>query len=103
MSASNPLTGTTSSSVAASEVAVIAGGCFWGIEDILRAVPGVIDTDMQAQLRNADAKAFPDQKVFIDYKNSGQLTSPDDAAKRVLTYLARADFGANPVADVRDK
>ena len=70
---------------------------------ICSLAPGVIDTDMQAQLRNADAKAFPDQKVFIDYKNSGQLTSPDDAAKRILTYLARANFGANPVADVRDK
>ena len=26
------------------EVAVLAGGCFWGVEDILRDVPGVIDT-----------------------------------------------------------
>jgi peptide-methionine (S)-S-oxide reductase len=28
------------------EVAVLAGGCFWGVEDILRAVPGVLDTDV---------------------------------------------------------
>jgi methionine-S-sulfoxide reductase len=28
------------------EVAVLAGGCFWGVEDILRGVPGVIDTDV---------------------------------------------------------
>jgi len=28
------------------EVAVLAGGCFWGIEEILRNVPGVIDTDV---------------------------------------------------------
>jgi len=28
------------------EVAVLAGGCFWGVEDILREVPGVIDTDV---------------------------------------------------------
>ena len=27
------------------EVAVLAGGCFWGVEEILRAVPGVLDTD----------------------------------------------------------
>ena len=28
------------------EIAVLAGGCFWGVEDILRAVPGVLDTDV---------------------------------------------------------
>ena len=28
------------------EVAVLAGGCFWGVEDILRDVPGVLDTDV---------------------------------------------------------
>ena len=28
------------------EIAVLAGGCFWGVEDILREVPGVIDTDV---------------------------------------------------------
>jgi methionine-S-sulfoxide reductase len=28
------------------EVAVLAGGCFWGVEDILRNVPGVIDTEV---------------------------------------------------------
>src|SRR6266576_4468160 len=41
--------GTTRSAVATgkqTEVAVLAGGCFWGVEDILRNVPGVIDTDV---------------------------------------------------------
>jgi len=28
------------------ETAVLAGGCFWGMEDILRKVPGVIDTEV---------------------------------------------------------
>ncbi|MEO7363831.1 MAG: peptide-methionine (S)-S-oxide reductase MsrA [Gemmatimonadaceae bacterium] len=28
------------------EVATIAGGCFWGVEEILRAVPGVLATDV---------------------------------------------------------
>ena len=63
--------------------------------------PGVIDTDMQVQLRGADAAAFPDRGSFEQLKRGGQLTSPDEAARRVLAYLARADFGAEPVADVR--
>jgi methionine-S-sulfoxide reductase len=40
---------TTDSATAAAphtEVAVLAGGCFWGVEDILREVRGVIDTDV---------------------------------------------------------
>ena len=64
--------------------------------------PGVIDTDMQMQLRGAEAAAFPDQDNFIGLKNRGQLSSPTDAASRVLAWLDRPDFGANPVADVRD-
>jgi NAD(P)-dependent dehydrogenase (short-subunit alcohol dehydrogenase family) len=64
--------------------------------------PGVIDTDMQAQLRDADPDAFPDRQNFANLKTGGQLTSPQDAATRVLAWLDRADFGTNPVADVRE-
>jgi methionine-S-sulfoxide reductase len=28
------------------EVAVLAGGCFWGVEEILRSVPGVLRTEV---------------------------------------------------------
>ena len=30
----------------ATQVAILAGGCFWGMEEILRQVPGVIETDV---------------------------------------------------------
>ena len=64
--------------------------------------PGVIDTNMQEQLRAADSNAFPDQSSFLNLKTSGSLASPEQAATRVLAVLMRDDFGANPVADVRD-
>jgi benzil reductase ((S)-benzoin forming) len=64
--------------------------------------PGAIDTDMQTQLRGAQASAFPDQQNFISLKTEGRLSSPEEAASRVLAYLARPDFGSQPVADVRD-
>jgi NAD(P)-dependent dehydrogenase (short-subunit alcohol dehydrogenase family) len=64
--------------------------------------PGVIDTDMQVQLRGADTAAFPDQDNFARLKQNGQLSTPANAAARVLGYLRRPQFGTNPVADVRD-
>ncbi|HEY1093013.1 MAG TPA: SDR family NAD(P)-dependent oxidoreductase [Burkholderiaceae bacterium] len=69
---------------------------------IVSLAPGVIDTDMQVQLRGADPQHFPDQQNFIGFKTSGQLLSPEAAAERVLHYLARPDFGARPIADVRE-
>jgi NAD(P)-dependent dehydrogenase (short-subunit alcohol dehydrogenase family) len=69
---------------------------------ICALAPGVIDTDMQVQLRSADAERFPDRGNFVGLKEKGILSSPADAASRVLAFLQRPDFGANPVADVRD-
>jgi methionine-S-sulfoxide reductase len=39
-------TGSTGTRQQAAEVAVLAGGCFWGVEEILRDVPGVLDTQV---------------------------------------------------------
>jgi NAD(P)-dependent dehydrogenase (short-subunit alcohol dehydrogenase family) len=64
--------------------------------------PGVIDTDMQSQLRGAEPARFPDMGNFVGLKEKGMLSSPQEAAARVLAYLGREDFGKNPVADVRD-
>lgn len=64
--------------------------------------PGVIDTDMQLQLRQASSTHFPDQASFAGLHANGQLSRPTEAAQRVLQYLERTDFGENPVADVRD-
>jgi len=64
--------------------------------------PGVIDTDMQVHLRSADPAQFPDLGRFIDLKDKGMLSSPAEAAARVLAVLARPDFGSHPVADVRE-
>jgi len=69
---------------------------------LVSLAPGVIDTDMQVQLRAGDPAAFPDRQRFVDLQRQGQLTSPDEAAARVLAWLERPDFGEQPVADVRD-
>ena len=69
---------------------------------VVSLAPGVIDTDMQVQLRGADSAGFPEQAAFIGLQRNGQLASAPEAAARVLSYLARPDFGSKVVADVRD-
>jgi benzil reductase ((S)-benzoin forming) len=68
---------------------------------IVSLAPGVIDTDMQAQLRAADTSGFPGKAYFEQQHAQGQLVSAEDTARRVLAYLVRDDFGSNPVADIR--
>lgn len=36
----------SASGKAALETAVLAGGCFWGMEDIIRKIPGVVETEV---------------------------------------------------------
>lgn len=69
---------------------------------LVSLAPGVIDTDMQVELRASAADGFPDRPRFEELHASGQLASPEAAARRVLAYLARADYGNEPVADTRD-
>lgn len=66
---------------------------------IASIAPGVVDTGMQEAIRGAD---FPDRERFQALKDEGQLSSPEDAARQILTLLNRADFGDKVVTDVRD-
>lgn len=68
---------------------------------IVSLAPGVIDTDMQVQLRHAADAGFPGRASFEQLHAQGQLSSATDAAQRVLAFLARDDYGHNPVADIR--
>ena len=69
---------------------------------IVSLAPGVIDTDMQSDLRAGEPSQFPDRENFVNLKTTGALASPDEAAARILAYLKRPDFGQQPVADSRD-
>lgn len=69
---------------------------------IVSLAPGIIDTDMQVQLRSSDPALFPERERFVAFKEAGQLDSPAQAAAKVLRVLDRGDFGSTPVGDVRD-
>lgn len=69
---------------------------------IVSLAPGRFDTGMMAQMRDADPELFPERDEFLRLKEEGRLDTPQQAAAKVLAYLARPDFGDDPVADVRE-
>jgi benzil reductase ((S)-benzoin forming) len=68
---------------------------------VASVAPGIIDTDMQRQLRGADPQRFAAQAQFDEWHRSGALDSPATAAAKMIALIERADYGADPVTDVR--
>lgn len=64
--------------------------------------PGVVDTDMQAEIRDTGLEHFPLREKFDELKRSGQLSTPADAARKVLDYALSDTFGDTPIIDVRE-
>lgn len=69
---------------------------------ICSLAPGVIDTDMQAEIRATSVEKFPLRERFEGLKRDGQLSSPKDCATQLVDYLLSPHFGRVPVADLRD-
>lgn len=68
---------------------------------VASVAPGVIDTDMQADIRASSPDDFPLQARFVAMKQDGQLTAADDAAKRLVVYFLSDAFGSDPTPDIR--
>src|SRR5262245_37496677 len=45
------------------QTAVLAGGCFWGVEDLIRALPGVISTDVGYTGGHVSSPTYSDVKT----------------------------------------
>ena len=68
----------------------------------LAIAPGIVDTGMQKEIRQADESSFPLLQNFIEYHKNGELTNPDDVAQKLLPYVT-GDLGQNgDILDVRN-
>ena len=52
---------------AVTETAILAGGCFWGMEGILRDLDGVVDTEVGYASVLDDPKAKPAEAIRIEF------------------------------------
>ena len=63
--------------------------------------PGVIDTEMQSVIRQADTADFPDLPRFIELKESGELVPADTAARQTLSFFHNDDLENGQKYDIR--
>ena len=64
--------------------------------------PGVIDTGMQAQIRQTPKEKFPAVDRFEDMHRQGVLNPAHACAQTLLTALASEQFGQQPLDDIRE-
>lgn len=64
--------------------------------------PGVVDTPMQATIRDARKEDFPDLSRFQAMMAEGALRPADDVAREILGHLAAGRFKHGALHDLRD-
>lgn len=64
---------------------------------IYSIAPGIVDTFMQEQIREADIAEFSRLDEFIKYKKSSLLISPEEVAKKLLAIIRNDKDILDPV------
>jgi benzil reductase ((S)-benzoin forming) len=67
---------------------------------VLAVAPGTVDTDMQARMRASSEADFPARDKFVTLHQEGQLSDPQDVARRIWDLLDR-DLDNGAVVDLR--
>lgn len=64
--------------------------------------PGVVDTEMQGEIRRLNAIDFPDHQKFLDYKNNGELFSTKWVANKILGFVREPSKAPGIIFSLRD-
>lgn len=69
---------------------------------ILSFGPGIIDTNMQAQIRQSKESDFIQIERFKDFKEKGLLRNPSYVADRIIELIYSNEFKQGGVIDIND-
>ncbi|SDZ86876.1 SDR family NAD(P)-dependent oxidoreductase [Psychroflexus halocasei] len=64
--------------------------------------PGVVDTEMQTQIRNTDAEDFENVEKFKELKENDQLYKPEYVAQRIFDILNSDQMKSGETIDLRE-
>ncbi|PZX59166.1 benzil reductase ((S)-benzoin forming) [Algoriphagus ratkowskyi] len=64
--------------------------------------PGIVDTEMQHEIRLADGLDFPEIERFKTYKENGDLSTPESVAAKISYLLQNENEFKEVIQDVRD-
>jgi benzil reductase ((S)-benzoin forming) len=64
--------------------------------------PGVVDTEMQQEIRHANPEEFPELNKFVNYKKEGMLLNPGTVADTIIDLMGQASFGEKTLVSIRD-
>lgn len=68
---------------------------------VYSVTPGKVDTNMQTTLRSHDPADFPDHAKFVQFKETGDLMAPEEAARRIAATLDDPAVQGGDYLDVR--
>lgn len=70
---------------------------------VISIAPGIIDTDMQGEIRKSSENDFPLIGNFKEYKDQGLLSTPEETAGKLVRLMKRQDFETlGTILDIRD-
>lgn len=70
---------------------------------VISLAPGIIDTDMQAKIRQSDKSEFESVETYIQYKKNGDLSLPEETAEKIIKIINRSDFdNLETILHIRD-
>jgi benzil reductase ((S)-benzoin forming) len=69
---------------------------------VFSVAPGVVDTEMQSQIRETDEQRFSGKKKFVNFKEQGQLADAGEVAGKLLKIIENAGKYDEVKLDVRN-
>lgn len=55
--------------------------------EVIHFDPGVMNTDMQKEIRASNLESMPDVDIFIEYEKNNRLNIPEDVAIQIMEML----------------